>query len=157
MEITSNITRIGIIHLEMVKDGRSLYGMGKFDGPKAAERAVRPLFKKSDREVIAVMSLNAKLEPMAAEIIAIGGSDSCVVDMKNVFKHAILTGAVNIICFHNHPSGDPKPSIDDRRMTKRMVECGKLLDINILDHIILGDNESFYSFKEQGELLDKGE
>ncbi len=66
-------------------------------------------------------------------------------------KAAILANAAAIICGHNHPSGDPTPSPEDRVMTTRLVEAGKLLGIQVLDHIVIGDN-TFYSFADDGTL-----
>ena len=143
---------VSLIHLQMVKEARTLYGMKCFSSPLEAVEAVKPLFDLADREMVLVMSLNAKLEPMAAEVAAVGGVSMCSVDVKNIFKHALLNNASYVICFHNHLSGDPMPSSEDQAITRRIRECGKLLGIFLLDHIIVGDIE-FYSFKEQG-LID---
>jgi len=143
---------VSMIHLQMIKEDRTLCGMKCFSSPQEAVEAVRPLFDLADREMVLVMSLNAKLEPMAAEVAAVGGINMCSVDMRNIFKHALLNNASYVICFHNHLSGDPKPSREDRAITGRIRECGKLLGIFLVDHIIVGET-GFYSFKEQG-LID---
>jgi DNA repair protein RadC len=68
-------------------------------------------------------------------------------------KPAILSNAAALVCCHNHPSGAPQPSQEDRALTKRLVDGGKLLGINVLDHIILGDgNETYYSFADEQML-----
>ncbi len=143
---------VSMIHLQMVKEGRTLCGMRCFSSPMGAVEAVRPLFDLADREMVLVMSLNAKLEPMAAEVAAVGGVSMCSVDVRNIFKHALLNNASYVICFHNHLSGDPKPSSEDQAITRRIRECGNLLGIFLIDHIIVGE-AGFYSFKEQG-LID---
>lgn len=112
---------------------------------------VRPIFAQSDREMMVVMSVNTRLEPLALEIVAVGGVDSCNVDIKNIFKHALLNNASYIICFHNHPTGDPTPSKEDRLFTKRLTSAGQILNLPVIDHIIMGE-ETFYSFKEYGDL-----
>lgn len=140
---------VGIVHLQMVKDGRTLYGMKRFSAPEIAAEMIRPLLERSDREMFLILFLNANLEPLAVEIVAVGGIDSCHVDVRNIFKHALLTNAAGIICFHNHLSGCPEPSLEDRRITDRIVESGKLLGIPLTDHIILVEN-GFYSFQEHG-------
>ena len=145
--------KVGIVHLEMVKESRSLYGMKRIDSPKAAAEMVRPLFERADREMMVVLSLDSRMEPMALEIAAVGGLNSCAVDMKSVFKHAILNNSAYVICFHNHPSGDCDPSAEDRKMTRRMEECGRILDLPLVDHIILGSQGWFMSLEEQ-ELLE---
>ena len=143
--------QVGIIHLRMVKEGRSLYGMGRFTRPETAAEMVRPLLAEADREMIAVLSLSVKMDPLAIEIAAVGGTDNCQVDIKSIFKHALLSNASRIICFHNHPSGDSSPSEEDRCITKRIREAGELLGISLMDHIIVGDG-TYYSFKENGAL-----
>lgn len=143
--------RIGIVHLEMVKEKRSLCGMERFRNASEAASIVRPLFNRADREMMIVMSLDAKLIPIAVEVVAVGGIDSCMVDVRNIFKHAVISNASNIICFHNHPSGMPEPSADDRVITKRMKNAGSLLGISLLDHIVIGD-DNYYSLAENKEL-----
>ncbi len=140
---------VSMIHLQMVKEGRTLCGMKCFSSPLEAVEAVRPLLDLADREMVLVMSLNGKLEPMAAEVAAVGGVSMCSVDVRNIFKHALLNNASYVICFHNHLSGDPKPSGEDQAITRRIRECGNLLGIYLVDHIIVGET-GFYSFKEQG-------
>lgn len=148
--------RIGIIRLEMVRESRSLYAMKRFTSPEEAARMVRPLLQQADRELVVVLSLNAKLEPLALEIAAVGGLDCCSVDVKNLFKHSLLNNAGYIMCFHNHPTGDSVPSKEDCRMTERIQKAGVILGIPLVDHIILGD-DSYYSFREQGMLVTEGE
>ena len=85
------------------------------------------------------------------EIAAVGGVDSCVVDIKNIFKHALLNNASYVICFHNHPSGYPNPSREDKQFTERLIAAGQILNLPVLDHVIVGEGQC-YSFKERGEL-----
>lgn len=145
---------VGIIQLKMVKESRFLYGADRFTNPEKAAELVKPLFKAADREMVAVMSLTTKMEALAIEIIAVGGLDSCHVDIRNVFKHSLLNNAACILCFHNHPSGDPTPSFDDYQVTQRIKQAGEILGIRLVDHIIIG-NEQYFSFNEQGKLDEK--
>ena len=138
---------VSIIHLEMVRENRSLYGMGKFDTPESAASMAASLFERTDREMVAVLSVSMNMEPLAMEIVAVGGLNACYVDIKNIFKHALLSNAGYVICFHNHPSGETEPSPEDELLTRRIQEVGQMLDIPLLDHIILG-SEGFYSFRE---------
>lgn len=125
--------------------------MDSFKSPTEAASTVRPLFEKADREMMVVISLDAKNTPIAVEIVAVGGIDNCVVDVRNIFKHAVISNASNIICFHNHPSGIPEPSEDDKAITRRIKEAGILLGIPLIDHIIIGD-DTYYSLEEHREL-----
>ena len=142
---------IGIVKLQMVREGKVLYGTRRFTSAVDAVSMVRPIFAQSDREMMVVMSVNTRLEPLALEIVAVGGVDSCNVDIKNIFKHALLNNASYIICFNNHPTGDPTPSKEDRLFTKRLTSAGQILNLPVIDHIIMGE-ETFYSFKEYGDL-----
>lgn len=143
--------RVGIIHLEMVREERSLYGMEQFQNASEAVETVHPLFEKADREMMVVMSLDVKNTPIAVEVVAVGGIDSCVIDVRNIFKHAVISNASGIICFHNHPSGVPEPSGEDMAITRRIKEAGNLLGISLLDHIIVG-YDAYYSLEEHREL-----
>lgn len=147
--------RVGIIHLHMVREERSLYGMGRIGNSQAAVEAVRPLIMMSDREMMVVMSLSTKREPLAVEIVAVGSLDGCMMSIGNIFKHSLLSNAASVICFHNHPSGDPTPSPCDYQSTERIREAGKLLGIELVDHIIIGA-EAYYSFQDHGEIEGTG-
>jgi DNA repair protein RadC len=86
------------------------------------------------------------------ETITIGTLNSAQVHPRELFKSAIRHSAAAIILVHNHPSGDPTPSTEDIEVTKKLVESGKLMGIQVLDHLIIGDNH-YTSMKEKG-LLD---
>ena len=77
--------------------------------------------------------------------------DQNIADGKLIFKNALGLNATAIILGHNHPSGNPRPSEDDRQLTKKLVAAGKFLDIAVMDHIIIG-NERYYSFRDHGEM-----
>ena len=143
--------KISVVHLSMVKESRCLYGMNRFHEASEAVELVRPLLQTADREMVLVMSLNSRLEPIALEIAAVGSLLCCTVDMRDLYKHAILSNAAYILCFHNHPSGDPEASEEDKKVSRKMAEAGKLLGIRLLDHIVIGE-DSFCSLKEMGVL-----
>lgn len=140
--------KIGVVRLRMVKES-SLYGMRRFTDPREAVELVKPLFDMADREMMVVMSLSTKLEPLALEIAAVGGLNACSVDVRDIFKHSLLNNAAYVICFHNHPSGDPEPSLEDKLITRKIEDGGQLLGIPLIDHIIVGET-GFYSFRENG-------
>lgn len=142
---------IGIIRLQMVRESETLYGSSRLTAPKVVVEYARPLFALADREMMVVMSLSNSMEPLALEVAAVGGVSSCQVDIKNIFKHALLNNATNIICFHNHPSGKTDPSKEDKYITERIRTAGDILGVNLVDHIIIGAN-SFYSMCDQGSF-----
>lgn len=104
-----------------------------------------------DREHLKVVLLSAKSEVLAVETVSIGSLVSADAHPREIFKPAIRHSAASIIVIHNHPSGDSTPSTDDVLLRRRLKQAGDLLGIELLDHIIIGDNE-FTSLKELGLL-----
>ena len=98
-----------------------------------------------------VMMLNAKNRITKVKQISEGSLTSAVVHPREVFAQAVTAHAACILVAHNHPSGDPCPSVDDRKLTKALVEAGEVLGIPLLDHVVIGDGRH-YSFKEHGDL-----
>lgn len=142
---------VGIIKMQMVREKESLYGKSRIASAEEAADMAGSVFTFADREIVAVVSLSSQLEPLALEIVAVGGLSSCQIDIKNIFKHSILNNAKNIICLHNHPSGAASPSRDDKKITERIRKAGDLLDIKLVDHIIIG-RDSYYSFAENKSM-----
>lgn len=104
-----------------------------------------------DREHFRVLLLNTKHRVIRIETVTIGTLNSSPVHPREVFKPAIKHGACAVVLAHNHPSGDPEPSSQDLQLTQRLVEAGRLIGIEVLDHIIVGDGR-FVSLKERGSL-----
>ena len=115
----------------------------------AAARALRPFFDGLDREQFLVCCLDAKHAIIGVNVVSIGSLSLSIVHPREVFKAAILLNSSAIICAHNHPSGDPAPSPEDRQLTKRLIEAAELLGITLLDHIILGEDRT-HSFADYG-------
>ena len=103
------------------------------------------------QEHFLVMYLNQSNHVLKIECISNGGTTHVIADPKIVFKKALDLNATCIVLGHNHPSGNPRPSEDDRQLTKKLVSAGKLLDIAVVDHIIIG-NERYYSFRDHGDM-----
>lgn len=95
--------------------------------------------------------LNTKNIVMHKQTIFIGSLNASIVHPREVYKEAIKRSAASVICLHNHPSGDPSPSREDVEVTKRLAESGKIIGIDLLDHIIIGENK-FVSLKEKGYI-----
>ena len=103
------------------------------------------------KEHLKSILLDTKNRVLRAVTVSVGILDSSLVHPREVFKDAILASAASIIVAHNHPSGDPTPSQEDINVTKRLLEAGKIMGIELLDHIIIGDNR-WVSLKERGHL-----
>lgn len=103
------------------------------------------------QEHFIAMFLNTKNQVMHRQTIFIGSLNASIVHPREVFKEAVKRSAASVICAHNHPSGDPTPSQEDIHVTRRLTECGKMLGIELLDHLVIGDR-NFVSLKEKGYL-----
>ena len=120
-------------------------------GPADAAHLLMDEMRYLDREHFRTISLNTKNRVLAIDNVAVGSLNSSYVHPREVFKGPVRRSAAAVILVHNHPSGDPAPSLEDIQVTRRLVEAGKVLGIEVLDHLILGDG-SFVSMKEKGLL-----
>lgn len=103
--------------------------------------------KDKKEEHFYVLMLSTKNHIIKEEFVSKGVLDSAIIHPREIFKPAIRHSASRIILVHNHPSGDPSPSEEDLEITKKLIESGKLIDIKVLDHVIVG-RDGYYSFKE---------
>ena len=117
--------------------------------PKGVADLLAPEMQFLDREHFKVVLLNTKNKVITIETVSIGSLNSTIVHPREIYKNPIKYSAASIIIAHNHPSGDPTPSAEDIEITKRLYEVGKLLGIELLDHVIIGDGD-YFSFKEKG-------
>jgi DNA repair protein RadC len=107
--------------------------------------------KREPVEKFGIIALNTKHRLLGLHILGQGNLDSVIVEPREVFKAAMMNNAYAIIAFHNHPSGDPEPSVWDIAITRRLKAVGDLLNISLLDHLIVGEAK-WFSMKE-GKLL----
>lgn len=103
------------------------------------------------QEHFVCLFLNTKNEVIHKQTIFIGSLNASIVHPRELFKEAFRRSAASMICLHNHPSGHPEPSREDIEVTRRLVECGRILGVDVLDHIIIGDKR-YVSLKEKGYL-----
>ena len=121
------------------------------NAPRESALALMTTLQDQPGEVFAILCLSTKHRVIAYHEVSRGTLDATLVHPREVFKAALLANAAAIILTHNHPSGDPSPSADDVQLTRRLVDAGALLGVDVLDHIIVGDGR-YYSFKEAGRL-----
>jgi DNA repair protein RadC len=119
--------------------------------PRATAEYLLPLHGNRPVEQFGVVLLDTKQRVLRTVILSIGTLDASVVHPREVFREAALAGAACIILFHNHPSGDPRPSDDDVELTARFVAAGVLMGIHVIDHVILADIR-YFSFREEGQF-----
>ena len=106
---------------------------------------------KQAEEVLILVCLDVKNKVIGIHEVSRGTINSSFASGREIFKRALLNNAAKIILAHNHPSGNPNPSKEDREIVRLIKESGKMLNMNLIDNMIIGD-ESYYSFKECGEL-----
>lgn len=117
--------------------------------PKDVKNLVMGEMRFLEKEHFRVILLNIKNQLISIEDISVGSLNSSIVHPREVFKPAIKRSSASMILVHNHPSGDPTPSVEDIDITKRLIEAGKILGIEVLDHVIIG-NGNYISIKEKG-------
>jgi DNA repair protein RadC len=119
------------------------------NGPEDVAHFAMPRFRFEQREHFAVMLLNTKNHILGLHDVSVGSLQASVVHPREVFRTAVDYAAASMILLHNHPSGDPTPSHEDIAVTARLVKAGKIMDIPVLDHVIIGRNR-YVSLKDKG-------
>jgi DNA repair protein RadC len=120
-------------------------------GPRDVYDLCAPALRDARQEEFRVLLLNTQHAVVRELVITRGTLDASVVHPREVFRAAIIESAAAVILVHNHPSGDPTPSREDREVTDQMAEAGRLIGISVLDHIVIGDGR-YVSFVELGLL-----
>jgi len=143
--------RVNIVSVKLVKESSLLYKERSVRSPQDGYRLLKLFLEEKDREYFIVASLDTKNQPVSINVCHIGSLNSSIVHPREVLKSAILSNAASIIVGHNHPSGKTEPSQEDIEVTKRLIEAGNIIGIDVLDHIIVG-NDTFTSLKEKGYI-----
>ena len=141
------------VSVRLVKDA-PLIGGEPLNNPESVVKKFAEMLREFDREVLAMINLNAKNVPINVNIISIGGVNYSVAEPREIFKSAILSNASNMILLHNHPSGSLEPSKEDVITTDRLKKACDIIGITLLDHIIVSSSldDKFFSFKEKGVI-----
>jgi len=119
--------------------------------PDDAYRHLAPRLAHMEREHFATLNLNRKHAVLAFELVAIGSLEAVIVHPREVFRGAIRRGAAAVVLAHNHPSGDPTPSPEDIQLTRRLLQAGEIVGIEVLDHLVIGA-DAFVSLRETTPL-----
>jgi DNA repair protein RadC len=107
--------------------------------------------RSAKKEHFMILCLNARRQLVHDEMVSVGTLSASLVHPREVFSPAIVHGAAAVVAMHNHPSGDPNPSSEDREVTRRLQRAGELLGIPLADHVVVCES-SFFSFREHGIL-----
>ena len=137
------------IQISMVKEIYISKESFKNSAEIAQSEIVEKELRHADREKFICLHLNVKNNIISYEVVSIGNLSSSLVHPREVFKGAILANASSVVFLHNHPSGDPQPSSEDKSVTGLLVKAGDILNIRVLDHIIIA-GKTYLSFIEQG-------
>jgi len=104
-----------------------------------------------EKEHLWAIGLNNQHQIKYIDLVHLGTVNSCVCGPMEIYRRGCIKGVVSLIVAHNHPSGNPEPSFEDRKMTKRLKEAGEILGIKFLDHVIVGQDK-YYGFSDEGQL-----
>ncbi len=119
-----------------------------FDRPETIASYYMEELRHCTQEITKIIYLNTKAKYIGETDISKGTVNASIITPRELFIHALQMGAVSIVLLHNHPSGDPTPSSEDVLITRRIKEAGKIIGIDLVDHIIIG-NQAYISFNEQ--------
>jgi len=144
--------RIPIYRIMLMREGSLPVVRKRVEGPQDAAEVLRDFLADTDREHFVALLLDAQCQLIGIHTVAIGSLDTCIVHPRELFKAVILANAASIILAHNHPSGDPTPSLEDRTVTRQLADAGEMLGIDVQDHVIIGEGSLYCSFMEAGLL-----
>lgn len=147
--MNNSAKRVNVVSVKLVKETSLLYKKRSIRSPEDGYDLVKSFLEDKDRENFIVVALDTKNQPVSINVCHIGSLNSSLVSPREIMKTAILSSAASIIVAHNHPSGDTQESREDIEVTKRLSEAGKLMGIELLDHLIIGDGK-YTSLKEKG-------
>jgi DNA repair protein RadC len=140
--------------LELVRESEHEYlPSSRISEPEDVFRTLESVFElsKQPEELFVILAMTTAGTIAGAFEISHGDLNTAIVNPREVFKRAMLVNANSIILAHNHPSGELKPSLNDKTLTSRLVECGKILGITVMDHLIVGGG-CYHSMKEEGDM-----
>lgn len=145
-----NMNKIPVVRIKLQRE-KDIHSKRVIMCPNDVCNIIHEVLDGADREYFGVICLNTKNQVLNVNIAHMGTLNSANVHPREVFKGAILSNSASIIIFHNHPSGYTTPSKEDINITMRLIESGKILGIEVLDHIIVGceSSDGYYSYKEE--------
>jgi len=154
-DMTSTVREDGVpvYRVCLVREGRVPCYSQQIRSAVDASTLLHTYLADVDREHFVVLMLDQKNKVIGINTVSIGSLTASIVHPREVYKPLILSNAASVILGHNHPSGQPQPSQEDRVLTVRLATVGKLLGISVLDHVIIGDGTSaYFSFADEGLL-----
>ena len=153
-QFTLSDYQLDVVRIKLVKD-RTIFSDQPLNTPDAAVDMIGRELSEWDREAMLVLNLDTKNNVINMHVVSIGTINYSVTTMRELIKSSVLSNASSMIVMHNHPSGDVSPSEEDIEITGNIVAIGKLMGIEVLDHIIVGSDPSFqfFSFNNNDMLI----
>lgn len=142
---------IAALELGRRLDVRGLAERQVINAPDDAWRLLAPMMRGLDREHFVALLVNSKHQVIGKTVVAIGTLNATLVHPRELFKEAIRKSAMGVLLAHNHPSGDPTPSPEDRALTQQLMAAGEILGMKVLDHLIIGDGH-YVSLRQTSSL-----
>ena len=139
---------INIVSVKLVREKDVIYAPKTITSPEELASIVKRFLADTDREVFLTVNFSTANTINSIHIVSIGSLDRAIVHPREVFKAAKLSNASSIALVHSHPSGSLNPSLEDIQITKKLVQCGEILGIKVVDHIIVSDDRHL-SFAER--------
>ena len=122
-----------------------------YNSPETVADYYKEVLRHDERETVLLLLLDNRLQLMEEYVLSVGTVRSSLVSPREIFIKAVQIKAVYLMLVHNHPSGDCSPSVKDEAVTAQIAQAGKMMDIHLIDHVVIGGN-NYYSFKENGKL-----
>lgn len=144
-----NLKFADCIRLQVVREREVQYTTST---PNQAASVIRECIAGCNREEVWAAYLDTKNRVVGARLISAGTLNECGVNIQEIFRAALVLNSAGVVIGHNHPSGDPEPSAQDRSVCRRIEAAAKTVDVPILDFIVVTDDEKFVSFRERGWL-----
>jgi DNA repair protein RadC len=141
--------QLPVVRLALAREKCARNPGGSLSTPEAVLEYVRRHYGCKPQEYFLALGLDSKLRPLGILEVGVGGFASSLVDPKVLFSGLLLMGAQAFILYHNHPSGDPEPSVEDVTMTRQLMQAAQVLSLRFLDHIVAGV-EGYVSFSTRG-------
>lgn len=135
-------------------EGHPLYSDQPLSSPMAALDVMRREMSQYDREVLCVVNMNTRMQPINFHVVSVGELNTSIAAVPNILKSGLLSNAGCFMLLHNHPSGDPTPSQEDIQTTKKVIEAGKIMGIPCMDHIVIGGGNGNYCSIREAQLAD---
>jgi DNA repair protein RadC len=142
---------VEVVRLQMIREHMDYYSTKKVNRPSDVAEVVRRFINSSDREMFVAVHLATDNRIASVHLISLGTLNQSLIHPRECFKAALLCNAQSVVFAHNHPSGNLEPSVEDREITRKLRECGEVLEIKVLDALIVSD-EGYFSFVENSLL-----